>query len=102
MVDENAALNEVLNILREHIEELGNRNGIRLLEHYFLGYPQLNRVDLGEWVSECPRNHRHHIGRRSEKCHSCAATAQSALPNSVADWKQMPQWQALPRAFKRQ
>ncbi|MCY4214946.1 MAG: site-specific DNA-methyltransferase [Gammaproteobacteria bacterium] len=35
MVDENAALNEVLNILREHIEELGNRNVIRLLEHYF-------------------------------------------------------------------
>ncbi len=35
MVDENAALNEVLNILREHSEELGNRNVIRLLEYYF-------------------------------------------------------------------
>ena len=35
MVDENAAFNEVLNILQEHAEELGNRNVIRLLEHYF-------------------------------------------------------------------
>ena len=35
MVDENAALNEVLNILREHADELGNRNVIRLLECYF-------------------------------------------------------------------
>ncbi len=35
MVDQNAALNEVLNILREHAEELGNRNVIRLLEYYF-------------------------------------------------------------------
>ena len=35
MVDENAALNEVLKILRAHTEELGNRNVIRLLEYYF-------------------------------------------------------------------
>ncbi len=35
MVDGNAALSEVLNILREHADELSNRNVIRLLEHYF-------------------------------------------------------------------
>ena len=35
MVDENPALNEVLTILREHADELGNRHVIRLLEHYF-------------------------------------------------------------------
>ena len=35
MVDENAALGEVLNILREHANELSNRNIIRLIEHYF-------------------------------------------------------------------
>ena len=35
LVDENAALNEVLDILREHADELGNRNVIRLLEYYF-------------------------------------------------------------------
>ena len=35
LVDDNAALNEVLNILREHADELGNRNVIRLLEYYF-------------------------------------------------------------------
>ena len=31
-----AALHEVISILREHIDELGNRNVIRLLEGYFL------------------------------------------------------------------
>ena len=35
MVDGNAALNEVLTILQEHADELGNRNVIRLLQHYF-------------------------------------------------------------------
>ena len=35
MVDDNAALSEVLSILREREEELGNRNVIRLLECYF-------------------------------------------------------------------
>lgn len=35
MVDGNPALCEVLDILRTHIAELGNRHVIRLLEHYF-------------------------------------------------------------------
>ena len=35
MVDGNPALCEVLNILRAHVAELGNRHVIRLLEHYF-------------------------------------------------------------------
>ena len=30
------ALHEVLGILREHLEELSNRNVVRLIEHYFL------------------------------------------------------------------
>ncbi len=35
MVDSNPALCEVLDILRDHAAELGNRHVIRLLEHYF-------------------------------------------------------------------
>ena len=36
MYDEQAAMHEALNILREHIDELGNRHVIRLIEGYFL------------------------------------------------------------------
>ena len=36
MYDEQAAIHEALNILREHIDELGNRQVIRLIEGYFL------------------------------------------------------------------
>ena len=35
MVDKHPALCEVLDILRAHVAELGNRHVIRLLEHYF-------------------------------------------------------------------
>ena len=35
IVDDNPALREVLDILRAHVAELGNRHVIRLLEHYF-------------------------------------------------------------------
>ena len=36
MYNGQSAVNEVLNILREHVEELGNRHVIRLIEGYFL------------------------------------------------------------------